>query len=87
MSEGIQIAALHRTEMARELAMLRAAVSSATEFMLGHSPNKTFQVEVVGELVVEFWKQEEQCSCLERYGMRVRDLLLGSPFGRAQLAD
>jgi hypothetical protein len=54
MSEGIQIAALHRTEMARELAMLRAAVSSATEFVLGHSPNKTFQVEVVGELVVEF---------------------------------
>jgi hypothetical protein len=40
--------------MARELAALRAAMSSTMESMLGRSPDETFRVEVVGELVVEF---------------------------------
>jgi hypothetical protein len=50
----MQIADLHHTEVPRELAALWAAVSSTTEFTLGRSPNKTFQVDVVDELVPEF---------------------------------
>jgi hypothetical protein len=43
----MQIAALHQTEMGRDLAMLRVVVTSAMEFALGRSPDETFQVEVV----------------------------------------
>jgi hypothetical protein len=50
----MQIAALHHTEMAGELAALRALVSSTTEFTLGCSPNEAFQVEGVDELIAEF---------------------------------
>jgi hypothetical protein len=57
--EGMQIAALHHTEMAQELATLWTVVSSIVEFMLGCSPDETFWVEVVDELVAEFWKLEE----------------------------
>jgi hypothetical protein len=42
-----------------ELATLWAVVSSAMELALGRSPDKTFQVEVVDELVAEFQKLEE----------------------------
>jgi hypothetical protein len=52
--EGMWITALPHTEMARELAALRAAVSSAAEFALRCSPNKTFWVEIVDELIGEF---------------------------------
>jgi hypothetical protein len=48
----VQIVAINRTEMAGELAMLRTMVSSGMEFVLGLSPNETFRVEVVDELVV-----------------------------------
>jgi hypothetical protein len=44
-------------------------------------------VEVVGELVDEFRKLEERHSQLERPGVRICDLLLGPPPGRARLAD
>jgi hypothetical protein len=54
--EGMRHAALCHTEMARDLATLRAVVSSAAESALGCSPNDTFCVEVVGELVVKFYK-------------------------------
>jgi hypothetical protein len=54
LSEGMRLAALRHTEMAGELAVLWAAVSSATESVLGRSPNNTFRLEVVGELAVEF---------------------------------
>jgi hypothetical protein len=54
MSEGMRIAALHHTEMAKEFAVLRAAVSSAVEFALRRSPNKAFRVGVVDEVVTEF---------------------------------
>jgi hypothetical protein len=37
------------------------------EFMLGHLPTKTFRVEVVFELVVEFQKQEEWHSRLAKF--------------------
>jgi hypothetical protein len=54
LSEGMQIAALHHTEMAGELAMLQMALSSTIEFTLGRSPDETFWVEVMDELVAEF---------------------------------
>jgi hypothetical protein len=54
LSEGMRLAALRHTEMAGELAVLWAAVSSTTESVLGRSPNNTFRLEVVGELAVEF---------------------------------
>jgi hypothetical protein len=49
----------------------------------GRSPNDTFRVEVVGELVAEFQKLEEQRPWLERPATRICDLLLGLPPGRA----
>jgi hypothetical protein len=45
MSEALGLAAFRHTEMAIELAVLRAVVSSA---------NYTFHLEVIGELVAEF---------------------------------
>jgi hypothetical protein len=54
LSEGMQITTLCHTEMAGELAALHAAVSSTMEFTLGRSPNGTFQVEIVDELVAKF---------------------------------
>jgi hypothetical protein len=46
-------------------------VYSATKFMLGCSPNKAFQVEVVDKLIAELWKMEERSRAL-------RDLARGS---------
>jgi hypothetical protein len=83
LSEGMRIAALRHTEMVGELAALRAAVSSTMEMALGRSPDETFQVEIVGELVAEFRKLEGQCSRLEQLGVRIYDLLLGPPPSRA----
>jgi hypothetical protein len=80
------ITALCHIEMAGELVTLRTVVSSIVEFMLGHLPDETFQVEVVDELVAEFRKLEERRSRLERPGVRIYDLLLGPPSGRARLA-
>jgi hypothetical protein len=54
LSEEMHIAALLHTGMAEQLAMLQAAVSSAAEFMLRHSPFETFWVEVVDEMFAEF---------------------------------
>jgi hypothetical protein len=54
LSEGMWVAALHHTEMVGELSMLQAVVSSTVELALGGSPDETFQVEVVDELVVKF---------------------------------
>jgi hypothetical protein len=87
LSEGMRLAAFHHTEMARELAMPRAAVSSVMEFTLGHSPNETFWVEVLDELIAKFQWQEERCSCLERPGAWACDMILGMPSGQAWLAD
>jgi hypothetical protein len=58
-------------------------VSSTVESALGRSPNDTFHVEVVGELVVKFIKREERYSQLEWLAVRICDLLLGLPPGRA----
>jgi hypothetical protein len=87
LSEGMQIAALCHTEMARELIVLWVVASSTVELVLGHSPDETFRLEVVGELVAEFQKLEERRSRLERPGARVYDLLLLPPHGQVRLAD
>jgi hypothetical protein len=50
----MSITALCHTEMAEELATIWAAVSSAVVFTLECSPNETFWVGVVDELVVKF---------------------------------
>jgi hypothetical protein len=51
LSEGMQIAAPRLTEVAGELSTLRSVVTSVVEFALGRSPDETFRVEVVDELV------------------------------------
>jgi hypothetical protein len=56
----MQITALHHIKMVEEVATLRTVVSSAAEFVLELSPNETFWVEVVDELVVKFLKLEER---------------------------
>jgi hypothetical protein len=83
----MRLAALRHTEMAGELAMLRATVSTVMESVLGHSPSDTFCVEVASELATKFQKMEYRCSRLERPTARIYDLFLGPPPGRAQLAD
>jgi hypothetical protein len=57
--------ALFHTKMVGDLAALQAAVSSAVELVLGHSPDETFRVEVVGELVAKFQRLEEMCLQLQ----------------------
>jgi hypothetical protein len=54
LSEGMWAEALHHTEVAGELAVLWAVVSSTVEFVLGRSPNETFWVEVMDEMVAKF---------------------------------
>jgi hypothetical protein len=55
----MRLAALRHTEMVGVVAVLRAAVSTATELVLGRSPNNTFLMEVVDELPAEFQKNGE----------------------------
>jgi hypothetical protein len=62
-------------------------VSSVVESTLGRSPKEIFHVEVVGELIAEFQRLEEQRSWLERPAARIWDLLLGPPPGWVWLAD
>jgi hypothetical protein len=62
-------------------------VSSAAESVLERSPDETFWVEVVGKLVAEFLRLQEQCSRLERPDMRIYDLLLGFLLCQAQWAN
>jgi hypothetical protein len=61
----MRVTAFCHTKMAGELATLQAAVSSAVELVLGHSPDETFRVEVVGELVAKFQRLEEMCLQLQ----------------------
>jgi hypothetical protein len=87
LSEGMRLAALHHIEMAGELTMFWAVVSSAAQSVLGCSPSNTTRAVVVGELVAEFQKVEYRCSWLERPITRICNLLLGLLSGRAWLAD
>jgi hypothetical protein len=59
LSKGMQLVTLCHTEMAGELAALYVVVYSAAESALGCSPNDTFRLEVVGELVAKFHRLEE----------------------------
>jgi hypothetical protein len=83
MSEGVRLVALDHTKMAGDLAVLQVAVSTVVESVLGRSPSDTFHVEVVSELVAEFYKMEDSRSRLERPAVRICDLLLGPPPGQA----
>jgi hypothetical protein len=83
----MQIAALCHTKLARELTAFQVALSSTVELALGRSPDETFRVDVVGELVAEFWKLEEWRSHLEEPSARICDLLLGPPTSQVRLVD
>jgi hypothetical protein len=58
LSEGMQIAAIRQTEMDEQFAMLRVAVPSTAESVLGRSPTEAFRVFIVDELVTDFQKQD-----------------------------
>jgi hypothetical protein len=87
LSKGMRSTALCHTEMAGELATLWMVVSSIMESVLGHLPDETFPVEVVGELVTEFQRLEKRRSWLKQPGARICDLLLGPPPNQASLAN
>jgi hypothetical protein len=59
--------------------VLWAVVSSATWSILERSLIEAFRVEVVDELLTEFWEQEVRRLHLKKSGMRVCDLILGPP--------
>jgi hypothetical protein len=54
-----------------ELTVLRAAVSSTVELVLGCSPSETSRLEVMNELTTKFWELEELCSWLKGPGARI----------------
>jgi hypothetical protein len=81
------LAALDHTKMFGELTVFRAAVSSVVDVVLGRSPGNVSHVEVVGKLVFELHKLEDQSSRLERPAARICDLFLGPPHSRARLGD
>jgi hypothetical protein len=87
LSVGMRAAAFHHTKRVGELAAPLAAVSSVAGSMLGCSPTETSRVEVMDELVAEFWRLEELCSWLEGPSVRICDPLLGPPLDQAQWAD
>jgi hypothetical protein len=71
------LAAVHHAEMATQLSALWAAVSLATQSVLGHLPVDTPQAGIVGEIVVQFQERADQCSCLEAIGQEICDNVLG----------
>jgi hypothetical protein len=87
LSEGMHAAPLHHTEMVGELATPQEAISFVVKLVLGSSPDNTFQVEVMDEVVAKFWRLEELCSRLERPSASIYDLLLGPPLGKARWAN
>jgi hypothetical protein len=64
-------------------AAFRVTVSSTMELVLRHSPNNTALMEVVDGLVAKFQKVEGCWAKLEQPAVRICDLLLGPPPGRA----
>jgi hypothetical protein len=83
----MRAAALCHAEMTGELIALRPTVSSTLEQVLGCSPNETFRVEVMDELVAKFQRLEELCSRLEGPTVRICDLLLEPLPSQAQWPD
>jgi hypothetical protein len=83
----MQATAICHIEMVEELAALQTAVTSATELMLGRSPDENFWVEIVDELIAQSHKLEELCLWLEWPDAKICDPLLGSPHDQARWAD
>jgi hypothetical protein len=83
LTARMRTTALRHARVVEEFTVLRAAVSSATELVLGHSPKEASLVEVMNELTAKFQKLEELCLRLEGPGMRIYDLLFGLPPGQA----
>jgi hypothetical protein len=81
----MRFAAACHTEMAMQLAVLRAAVSSATQPVLGRLPTEAFQADVMGVMLAHFWEQVERCLRLENSSSRVCNLTLGPAHDRVQL--
>jgi hypothetical protein len=63
------------------------AVSSVTQPILRRLPTEALRVDVVDELVIEFWKYKERSSHIEKSNMRVCDLILGLPSDLVGMAD
>jgi hypothetical protein len=67
------------------LSVLWAAVSLATQSVLGRLLIDVSQVDVVGEMVARFQDRAEWCSRLETSGSRVYNLFLGPEDDRVHL--
>jgi hypothetical protein len=83
----MRAAAIRHIEMAGVLAILRVVVTSTVALVLGCSPDETFRVEIMDEVVAQFQKLEELCLGRERPGTRICDLLQGPPPDQARWAD
>jgi hypothetical protein len=71
LPERMGIAALHQVRVAEEVAIIRVAVSSTAELVLGCSTGKTSETKVISELAGQFLRLEELCSWLEEFGMTI----------------
>jgi hypothetical protein len=85
LPEGMQFATARHTEVVIQLSTLWAAVSLATQSILGHLLVDVSQAGVVGEMATSFQEWAEWCSHLETSGSRVCDLVLGPTDGQAHL--
>jgi hypothetical protein len=54
---------------------------------LGVRPTKTFQADVVGEMITDFWEQAEQQLCLKNSSMRVYNMILWPSNDRVRPTD
>jgi hypothetical protein len=54
LPEAMRVAFACHTEMARQLTVLQTVVSSVAQSVLGRSPIKAFQVDVLGKMLGEF---------------------------------
>jgi hypothetical protein len=68
--------------MAKQFTKLRVVVSSTVECVLMRLPTEAFRLDVVDDLVAEFWKQEEWRLHHEKSGVKVYDMILGPLSGR-----
>jgi hypothetical protein len=82
--EEMWFASSYHTEMALRLGALWVAVSSTIQFMLGHSPTKAFQADIVREMLARFWGVRRAVLALKNSGSRVCDPILGLPDDRVQ---
>jgi hypothetical protein len=56
LSEWMRIAAIRHTEMVGQLSTLQAVVSSVVRFVLGRLSTEAFWVDVVDEILTDFWE-------------------------------